>query len=473
MSLTTLLRSDTKVRQVLKEICPSKTDFVTNSGFPAFSNNCPIVVPPNYESPLQATIIGTASDYLFRFQTAKILSYSKEDVIKDTNAERGLNYLIKNSNEALKSKCLSFFNNGISIIRHYIYGDPVDIKILAEISFRLANYEYIYRNGKPPISFEEELDIIDEKAVHDLINLAKQFELNFINSGIIRSNSDVVFNPSFGKWSSLCGGADADIYIDGVLYDFKCTKDMYKDWYEIGQLFGYYCLYLLSSMDKDDKLPCMKKPIHTIAVYKSRYGIINRCVLKNSSADYSADALKRFRAAIEYENNRQNEATNNQFKAFKTVLDKMSTMTTTSRPRNLPLNTFVYNIGTRIYGGPYIGKGTITNLYQSDIGGLIAIKLDSGQTIKDRLITIFKKDCWILFEKEKVKEGSTVLDLEGRIGKVIKIIPNGTIAEIVIDYRNIGKRTLNLQQQELVVVRRATPVFQSAEDFPYKKGDIV
>ncbi|WP_191565976.1 hypothetical protein [Metabacillus idriensis] len=61
----------------------------------------------------------------------------------------------------------------------------------------------------------------------------------FMLPHVITPKSNVVFNPHFGIASKSCGGADADIYVDGTLYDFKTSKLTGYRWKEIAQIFSY------------------------------------------------------------------------------------------------------------------------------------------------------------------------------------------------------------------------------------------
>ena len=98
------------------------------------------------------------------------------------------------------------------------------------------------------------------------------FQTKFINSGIITPESIVVYNPTFGDASYFCGGADADIYIDGTLYDFKCTKREGYVWKDVSQILGYYLLDCISKDSKDRENDLDKYEIRRIAFYKARFG---------------------------------------------------------------------------------------------------------------------------------------------------------------------------------------------------------
>ena len=62
------------------------------------------------------------------------------------------------------------------------------------------------------------------------------------------------------------------IYIDGTLYDFKCTKREGYVWKDVAQILGYYLLDCISKDNKDRENDLDKYEIRRIAFYKARFG---------------------------------------------------------------------------------------------------------------------------------------------------------------------------------------------------------
>lgn len=106
--------------------------------------------------------------------------------------------------------------------------------------------------------------------------MCKVFQERFLITEIVSQKSDVIYNPTFGAASLMVGGADGDIIIDGVLYDFKSGKALGYSWKETAQLIGYYFLneisVTLNSSDWSGTYKDLK--IKTVAFYKARYGEI-------------------------------------------------------------------------------------------------------------------------------------------------------------------------------------------------------
>ncbi len=159
---------------------------------------------------------------------------------------------------------------------------PIDnIEQLLQGACFFAKLENIYRTGGvlPEKGFQDILSIPSEEIIQDLRNLCILFKKQFINKGIVQPSSIVIFNPSFGIGSLVCGGADADIYIDGNLFDFKTGKKTGYTWQEIAQIVMYYYLNEIASYVDKTRIPAQLKDykIINIAFYRARYGEIEYC----------------------------------------------------------------------------------------------------------------------------------------------------------------------------------------------------
>lgn len=86
-----------------------------------------------------------------------------------------------------------------------------------------------------------------------------------------------LLNPPIDE---IVKGADADIYIDGVLYDFKTTKYYSYKKNDIQQIISYYLLYRINLRFFDDRSDFIIEfeeilPIREVAIYQARYGEIS------------------------------------------------------------------------------------------------------------------------------------------------------------------------------------------------------
>ena len=80
----------------------------------------------------------------------------------------------------------------------------------------------------------------------------------------------LVLNPHFGKGSTLVGGADADLIVDGVLIDIKTTQQTSFTQDNFNQLIGYYVLSKLGKVNDSEDIQISK-----LGIYFSRYGILH------------------------------------------------------------------------------------------------------------------------------------------------------------------------------------------------------
>lgn len=70
MSVTSLLDSDARFREIIKEHLPKREQFRTNTGEKAFSRKYKLLVPNSLSNKYYSTLAGTAFDYAARFITA-------------------------------------------------------------------------------------------------------------------------------------------------------------------------------------------------------------------------------------------------------------------------------------------------------------------------------------------------------------------------------------------------------------------
>jgi len=90
-----------------------------------------------------------------------------------------------------------------------------------------------------------------------------------------RAKKRCVLNPTFGRGSSLVGGADGDLIIDDTLIDIKTTKHLTFDREFFNQLIGYYVLSRIGGIDD-----CARGEIKHVAIYYARYGVLHRVSLR-------------------------------------------------------------------------------------------------------------------------------------------------------------------------------------------------
>lgn len=310
MGLKSMLKN-TEIKNIIKPILPTKYTFTTNLGWniEAFSKYYELLVPNELTDKSDAKLVGIAFDYMARFIIANHIEYNKKSVLENMVCEKTFDYLKDVLNNDIFDRSKIFYEYKIKRIENYILNcsiDEYDTIILDVLT--LARFEQIYRSGIDYIiPIIKDRHIKDLELRDDLKKNCEIFKKVFIDSRLVKKDSIVVFNPNFGVWSYKCFGADADIFIDGVLYDFKCvSKNNYRiD--DIAQICGYYLLHMLTQ-DKDNSeefedesnvpAPLKNMTIKSIALYKSRFGAIEYYDVNKFDKEKFNEVLEKVRVFI-------------------------------------------------------------------------------------------------------------------------------------------------------------------------------
>jgi hypothetical protein len=313
MSLSAMLKgtksTDKDLQSILKTILPSKSDFYTLSGKSPFSKEYILKVPNLLNYKYDASVSGTAFDYLARMIIARETLFNKENSFLCLNAYKGLRCLEKSfdkkSYDNLKEKYVKYLTDFIayvyskdgSIIDIFdkcnkeefsafskfinnssstLYKFDIQFETLIEHSCFFAHLEHIFRSGGIlPTNMEcLTTNVYGYDLITDIKLLCNVFFDTFINSNLVKKNSFVIYNPTFGIGSLLCHGADGDVFIDGNLYDFKTTKTNDYKWQDSAQIIAYYLLNCIAEEGGKIPAPIAKYEIQKVALYKARFGEI-------------------------------------------------------------------------------------------------------------------------------------------------------------------------------------------------------
>jgi len=328
MSLTNKIKNDKDFQKILKPILPQKDSFQTISTKKAFSNEYVCLAETELANSYQSSLVGIAFDYIARFKIAKEIANNQESAYINLVAIKSLKLLEGKIDSKIYIKLKKHYIKMLSIIIEDIHNSPFPMrdimnfihhkeefdaymlalknmskkKELYEINIKevfssavfMAKLDHIYRSGIIPDDLEFLFDKPDKTIIDDLQDLYVLFNERFIKSGLVNEESLVMFNPSFGKLNSLAvGGADADIYIDGVLYELKTTKNTGYKWQDVAQLIGYYLLHLSAIEHEDDTSSTNELMINTLAFYKARYGEIEYFHINDLKATEILDSLKK------------------------------------------------------------------------------------------------------------------------------------------------------------------------------------
>lgn len=292
MSLTTFLRGtnekERKFQTIIKNIQPDKSELKTLSNNIPFSPECTIKAPNRLKITKDSMIVGISFDYLARFRIAQKI----ENDEKDTCCRRIVagNFFERfRLDSQIKNKLKEKFSEGIDCVIKFINSNYSINKDLIQYAYFFGRLEQCWRGGRLIGTIDELLDPPSKEIEDDLINLMSVFDDSFLNKLVTR-NSNVIFNPSFGRSSLVVGGADGDVFIDGVLYDFKTTKYNSYNSKDIQQILSYYLfnrinikLYDTRSSFVSHNYECTN--IDRVAIYLARYGEINYLDMKSINSE--------------------------------------------------------------------------------------------------------------------------------------------------------------------------------------------
>lgn len=299
MSLTSMIKTNKPVRDLLCSYLPKSSDYISNTSFPAFSKKNEIAVPAVVGSKYSG-FIGTCSDYLLRFYVARMIH--DQAALENTVAEAGMQRLKGKMNEKNGAALEKTFMTQKEKVKAFIDGTGKVNEIFYPC-IMFANLDNIVRVGIWSSTIKEAamaaVSAPDMDAVKEVVEIGNVFIKVVHLEKLLQKDSTVVFNPKFGRYGAFCGGADADIFIDGCLYDFKSTKDIgyHRDY--AAQLLGYYFLSRICEGLHEGDL--VGQQIKYLGIYFSRYGVI----CKVPVPEIPQEAIEEFKVNIALANGRK------------------------------------------------------------------------------------------------------------------------------------------------------------------------
>ncbi len=246
--------------------------------------------------------IGTAFDYLFRFNLERINKIKLQEN-KCWVAESGYEELIKKI-EANKDKNITIgYNRDKQVnklkFKKFIIKEFEDAKTnynnfikngvlthnLIKSSIILAKLDLIIRIGKIDANF----DSIEKERILELEEL-----FNIVTWKFFKTTEFCLLNPTFEKGSGIVGGADADVVIGNTLIDIKTNRDFKLERQDLNQVIGYCLLAILGKLDIQ---------IKNIGIYYARYGYLWQIPLTDFyELEYLQVLAEEFKQLIEDKN---------------------------------------------------------------------------------------------------------------------------------------------------------------------------
>lgn len=281
MSLTSFLQSKDKencikFQEEIKKITPKKNQFKSlNSTYSAFDTKRELKVEYNLKDKREASLIGIEFDYLARFRVAQIVYKNKYEVISDLVAENFFyRFKLRLSSDIFDKLSKKYLKVKQKIQEYIENRKAIDDEFINDI-YLLALLEQCWRGNVLPSDLSVLFSNPSYEFKEELKKLLIVYESKFIDK-VVKSNSTVKYNPQFGVASEAIKGADADIYIDGTLYDFKCTKNIGYKTKDAQQVIGYYILDIIGKNRDNSRSDqtLLGYDIKRLAIYSARIGEI-------------------------------------------------------------------------------------------------------------------------------------------------------------------------------------------------------
>ena len=236
------------------------------------------IAPPltKHYTPLKASQIGTAFDYLFRFYLKRLNPRAIERdrwtaeqvgwwfdgavVYPDTGRIEIVPELITTQRgrecALQRERVITEARENYSL---YVKTGTVSDRLLTS-AIQLAKLDGIVRSGWPELIDLEDVDKDDKDDLRHLVKL--------IPARDFKATNVCLLNPTFGEASRLVGGADADVVIDDTLIEIKTVMKRRLLGKYLNQMALYYCLYRIGGIDG---LPAGRS-LRRFGVYFSRHG---------------------------------------------------------------------------------------------------------------------------------------------------------------------------------------------------------
>ena len=129
-------------------------------------------------------------------------------------------------------------------------------------AIRLAKLDGLYRRHELDVT----MGSVDEGDVQDLLRLLEIVPFDQLDRYM--RGAPVLLNPTFGTYSKVVGGADADMVASGLVLDFKTTK--YPDFAKsLPQIVGYA---ILADLHRGED-PSFPEP-REVGIYFARHGVV-------------------------------------------------------------------------------------------------------------------------------------------------------------------------------------------------------
>jgi hypothetical protein len=220
----------------------------------------PLRVPPRTT---RYGLVGTAFDYALRFELqrrnphAVVRGWVAEGAVERIPAAAELAGHSKKQARALEREATRILREARSFIESFSTSASPDIPQLAAHAVLLAKLDNVCRAYQLDPALAE-ADPNDARDVADLLAVVPFESLSH--------SKLMLLNPTFGMYSSVAGGADADLICGDLLVEVKTTKNAQLKPEMIRQLLLYFML-ARRVRTEDTNFPLVR----TLGIYFSRH----------------------------------------------------------------------------------------------------------------------------------------------------------------------------------------------------------
>ena len=399
MSVASILKEKKQWPEIynfLKESSPYLEDFRVLGENNSQSENVRILDEIEL-SKSESTLIGNYSEFLFALVLCRRLVQHKERSFKTLcwsfEAVRSRNYyseFIKETAETLET-----------LLYSYVSGAEIDFSSLVNASrfSDVIEKEGLLYAGVTGFETNQRIEAVlceevSERIIDVLHVLVAIFEKTFTENNLIRSDSVVIYHPWFEPWGQYLGGASADLYIDGYIYELKSGKREKNKWIDIGQIYAYYLLSQLCEQEREEteksnsisQFNLGKNKVEGIALYYSRTGIVKECPIKIFNTLRKRNDESVFRGIIAKKVNAERmEQYESRMSFFADRLLRTRYSQTQSGKRAIKYfhteKEYPYSQGERVFL-PKEGWGTIQRIVQVDRELCALVSMENGKHLR-------------------------------------------------------------------------------------------
>jgi len=416
MSVATILRKNDwpEIKAFLKESSPDILDF-WDIGTADEMDDYEKCIGEEKLSISESTRIGEYSEFLFGLSLCRNIERHKDKALSSLLRTIELVCMRKmRCSERIIHKALEIKG----MLTSYVNGTETAFSSLvyaSHFSSTIDTSAYIGVPNLEDILFEE----VPLRIQNVLSAMVAIFEKIFVVSGLIKPDSVVLYHPTFEPWGTYLGGAEADLYIDGCLYEIKSGKREKNRWTDIGQVYAYYLLNKICESTKEETTGCdLSKQfnigctVNEIALYYSRTGVLKNCpieILNYYRKKKDEDVLRSIIATKVNKGLKERYEKELNFCANMILRRRYGEIQSGKREINQHRKELErpFAVGERIYL-PREGWGNIMQIFQSEKGLAAIVSMDNGNEWKiafekvevlciddSELVSLVPKPCYL------------------------------------------------------------------------------